>query len=674
MSTKPAATDQMKPENGPPEFLLRTVNAINAGAYNDAIEFLKEGIAEHPSTAYSGIGEIYLHQGKYEQAIEWLEKALECEPDSGKVLGNIGQSLAGLGRKTEAAEILARAIKLETDAKEIHLLVETMFQIRKSEQAIKPLEEKANSDPTQVGILFDLGKLLEMNRLYSKAEYWYKKILEIAEYADAYIRLGIICYEMCRMSDSVDYLRKADELLPNNGYIYSSLAKSIMQLGNTEEAIRLLRKAVDLMPENADIHSNLLFRLHYLPEIDREMLFEEHKRWGQRHAPISMARTGHDNTAEPDRKLRIGYISPDFRNHVVNFYFEPLLREHDRELVEVFGYGNVKHPDKYTEKIEKNFDHYHDIWGVSDEAVARMIKEDKIDILIDLAGHTKCNRLLVLARKPAPIQVTYLGYADTTGMEAIDYFLTNNLLTPPESQRFYTEELFPLPEAFACYTPLDESPNVTVSPVIENGYITFGAFITNRRFNQTLLKTWSEILKLSGNSRLLLCFSGGDDEIVQAKYLRQFEKQGVPRDRITIRGMRTYFDYLKQYGEVDVVLDTFPENGGTTTCDAFWMGVPVISLIGQHQIGRYGLSLLSNIGLEFFATITISEYIAKAVTLASKPESLIKIRRSMRLRISNSAICDSKRFTHYVEIGYREMWHRWCREQGASIPNGTHEI
>ena len=344
-------------------------------------------------------------------------------------------------------------------------------------------------------------------------------------------------------------------------------------------------------------------------------------------------------------------------------------RYDENDVVEVYGYGNVDRPDPTTGRLQKKFDCYRNIRGVNDDAVTRIIEQDKIDILIDLAGHFRNNRLLVLARKPAPVQVTYLGYCDTTGMEAVDYLLTDNVLTPPELQKFYTEQAAYLPGGFVCYTPPENAPDVTPLPAAKKGHVTFGAFTTNLRFNRPLLKVWAEILKLIPNSRLLLGFHSGGDEATQDRYLSQFAEYGVSRERIEISGWKSHTEYIKQYNDVDIVFDTFPENGGTTTCEALWMGVPVISLAGQHQNSRIGLSILSHIGMESFAVETPSEYIAKAVAIAHDPENLMEIRASMRSRMTNSSFCNAKRLAHDVETAYRRMWRRWCREQASECPD-----
>ncbi len=656
------SSGQKQPRSGPPQFLINAADAVNSKQYDRAIDFLKQGIGQDTFAACKGVGDIYVLCGENEKAMEWLEKARKCNPESVDVLESIGWALAGLGRKDEVVEQFSKAIKLQKNMKNVRLLAEAMQQMGLTTRAIEALKEAIGVDSPRPEIMFELAVFFEKIGRLDKAEEWCKKIVELTPDPMAYNWLGILCHRTGRTSEAVQYLQKTVELAPEDEYAWTDLAAFLLQSGDTQKGFELLRKAVDKAPNNSRIHTSLLFYMHSFPDLDQQAIFEEHKRWGQRHAPISMAGTSHDNTVEPERKLRIGYISPDFKKHVVARRFEPLLDKHNRDVVEVYGYGNIDRPDPTTSRLQKKFDCYRNIWNVSDKAVARIIERDKIDILVDLAGHTHNNRLLVLARKPAPVQVTYLGYANTTGMEAVDYLLTDCLTIPPKLQKFYTEQLAYLPGGLACYTPPENAPVVTPLPAAKKGHVTFGAFTDNRRFNRPLLEVWAEILKLTPNARLLLGFNGGNDEKIQEHYLSQFEECGVCRERIKISGWKAPSEYIKQYNDVDIVFDTFPENGGTSTCEALWMGVPVISLAGQHQAERVGLSILSRLDMQCFAAATPAEYTAKAVALANKPESLMEMRASMRSRMAESPLCDKERFARDVEAAYREMWHKWCRD------------
>jgi len=298
-----------------------------------------------------------------------------------------------------------------------------------------------------------------------------------------------------------------------------------------------------------------------------------------------------------------------------------------------------------------------------------MIETDRIDILVDLAGHTGGNRLPVMAYKPAPIQATYLGYFETTGMEQIDYFLTDELTSPPQSQQFHTEELVFLPGGFLCYKPPDCFFPITPLPAAQNGHITFGIFGNNCKINSSIISLWARILDSNENSRLLLMFRGGQDRQFREHYFRKFEQFGIPRHRVDILDRKPLLEYFKEYSKVDIVLDTYPYNGGTTTCDAMWMGVPVVSLCGEHHMSRVGLSILSNVGLEFFAASTPDEYVSKTIALAAKPKALMKIRASMRARMAVSPLCNRDKFAANIEQAYRKMWYKWCKSKGVDVPS-----
>lgn len=382
---------------------------------------------------------------------------------------------------------------------------------------------------------------------------------------------------------------------------------------------------------------------------------------------MSLAKTSHSNVPEPNRRIRVGYISSDFRTHPVSFFFEPLLEGHNREAIEVYGYSNVQCPDRTTERLQSKFDHYQNICGVNDKIVAGMIERDQIDILVDLGGHTDNSRLTVLAYKPAPIQVAYLGYSNTTGVQTIDYRLTDSFANPPESQKFYTEELIFLPGCFTCYKPPDFAPPVAPLPAIRKGYITFGSSNNSCKIHPLTLNIWAKILKATDGSHIQLRFRGGNNQEMRSRYFQKFEELGISRERIEIYGWKNFVDYLQSYGQMDVALDTFPWNGHTTTCEALWMGVPTVSLAGKPFVSRVALSVLSNMGLESFAVPTLEKYVTKAVSLAQNLGSLAKMRASMRERMSAGVLCDAKGFANNVEAAYCKMWHRWCQRCG----NGT---
>ena len=535
------------------------------------------------------------------------------------------------------------------------------------DQAVEEVRQRLAEDPSRIDMILLLAAVLNRTGQKREAQTWYERCNQVQPNALAYSELAMISASRGHLAECVENFRKSMSVNPDNPAIWVLLATKLLQRKQLKEGMELLNRAIQKEPGNASFFSTYLFSLNYLPEMDPEMIFKVHKQWGKLHAPVSKAKTSHDNDPVADRRLRIGYISPDFREHSVIRFFEPLLEAHDRHHVEVYGYGNVGSPDRITKRLEDKFDAYRNICGVDDQTVVHMIEQDKIDILVELAGHTDGNRLLVLAHKPAPIQVTYMGYGDTTGMETVDYVLTDRRLSPPESQKFYTEQLMYMPEGSHCYRVPDIDMAVTPPPLATNGYVTFGSLTPNRRFNLPLLKLWADILKRTPNARMTLGFADGMDDGIRNHYLNEFERCGVSSERIDINGPKPYLEYLKEYGNIDILLDTFPENGGTFTCESLWMGVPVITLAGPRQISRYGMTILNSVGLEQFAATIASDYVAKAVALANDPRSLTDIRDSMRARLAQSRLCDSKRFTRALESTYREMWHRWCRKHGASV-------
>ena len=527
------------------------------------------------------------------------------------------------------------------------------------DRTVRAVEQMVRDDPGRTDALFMLAALFAKVGDIRKAEKYYREIIRRQSHPLVLFELANICRDTGRLSDAVRYQQQAVELSPHSPELWTTLAEYIIRTGRTQEGIDLLRKAVEAKPDKVN-HSKYLWHLHQAPRLDRQGLFEEHKRWAGIHAPRVLAKTSHDNSRDPSRRLNVGYVSPDFCGHSVSYFFEPIQDAHDRETVHVYGYGNIPCPDQVTEHLKGKFDHYRNICGLDDDKVARMIEQDSIDILVDLAGHTSGNRLGVFARKPAPIQVTYLGFPDTTGMEQIDYRLTDELADLPEAQQFHTERLIFLPSGFLCYKPPGYAPAVDPLPAIKKGYFTFGSFNNNCKIQPDMIRLWAQILSSKEKSRLLLKFGGGDDDTVRDHYLDQFRSLGIAAGRVEICGRKATIEHLEMYGRVDIALDTHPYNGTTTTCEAMWMGVPTLSLVGKSHSSRVGLSLLNRVGLGDFAASTPEEYVAKALAFSGELENLAKIRTFLRSMMFNSPLCDNKGFTRSLEAAYRKMWHKWC--------------
>ncbi|MHC4123374.1 MAG: O-linked N-acetylglucosamine transferase family protein [Planctomycetota bacterium] len=507
------------------------------------------------------------------------------------------------------------------------------------------------------------------------------KSIKMHESGGAYNQLGLTYRAMGKGSLAIESLSKAKQLQPKDINIWNNLALCLMKVGKATEAIEMFKEITKMAPEKQYIYSNLLFHLHYMPEVETSEIFEEAKKWAQIHAPLSLVRKDHDNSPEPNRKLRIGYISPDFKRHSVMYFFSSLLAGHDRDNYEIYGYGNIDKIDSLTETVAKKIDFYRNIRNVADKDVAGLIRSDKIDILIELAGHTKGGSLSALAYKPAPIQVSYLGYPGTTGMKQVDYRLTDSIADTEDQQQYYTEELVFLPNGFLCYDP-EMQPALAEPPLLTEKCITFGCFNNINKTNPELMKLWVEILNSVPESKLILKFAEAFDKDIEQYYYNKFEELGLEnaRDKIGLTGFMPRSKHLEVYNYVDISLDTYPYNGTTTTCQALLMGVPVITLTGQHHASRVGLDILSRLDMQFFSAKSPEEYVKKAVALASKPDSLAKIRKTMRQRLAASSLCNYKLITNDIENAYRQMWHRWCQShKGVSVsdcikPDKTAEI
>jgi predicted O-linked N-acetylglucosamine transferase (SPINDLY family) len=394
------------------------------------------------------------------------------------------------------------------------------------------------------------------------------------------------------------------------------------------------------------------------------MIHEELARWNQRHAePLKKLIQPHANDRDPDRRLRIGYVSPDFRDHVVGRNLLPLLRQHDHGQLEIFCYANVIRFDGLTEQCRRCADGWRSIVGLSDSQTADLIRQDRIDILVDLALHTGGNRLGVFARKPAPVQATFAGYPGSTGLDIIEYRLTDPYLDPPGlNGPRCSETSIHLPDTFWCYDPLGTELAVNALPAQTNGHITFGCLNNFCKVNEHVLRLWAQVLKVIERSRLVvLCPDGSHRQTV----LNLLEREGISPDRIELIVGGPRLQYLELYHRIDVGLDTFPYNGHTTGLDSFWMGVPVVTLVGQTAVGRAGLSQLTNLGLPELIAHTPQQYIQIATDLAGDLPRLAEVRRTLRGRMQKSPLMDAPRFARNIEAAYRQMWRNWCQGAGS---------
>ncbi len=575
----------------------------------------------------------------------------------------------------------------------------------RSEEAIGEFRAALELEPNLAEAHHQLGNALKSLHRYPEAAASLRSAAFLAPQSGAvWLNLGVACLELRRLDEAVACFRRAIRLEPNRPEAHNILGHALLTKGRCTAAIRCLEEALRLRPgypaahdnlgrvlktqglaaealahhrkalmgaPRPETHSNLLFSLNFPADIAPADIFAEHLGWAKLYAePLraGWAEQGPDHA--PARRLRIGYVSPDFVNHAVSYFFEPVLAAHDRDRFEITCYSDARVPDSVTGRLRALSGRWRDTAGQSDEELAALVRGDGIDILVDLAGHTARNRLLVFARKPAPVQVTWLGYPNTTGLEAIDYRLTEAVSDPPGNEAWHSEDLVRLPGPFSCYRPSDESPPVGPLPAATSGHVTFGCFNHLAKVTPPTIELWAEILRTLPTSRLLLKSRGLADPETAARVRDEFGRRGIEAARVELNGDElSMARHLSLYHRVDVALDTFPYNGTTTTCEALWMGVPVVTLAGRTHVSRVGASLLAHLGAAGWIADSREAYGALCRELAGDLTQLAAVRAGLRESMRTSPLCDAPRFTRSLEEAFRKMWLRKC----GSLPEGRSE-
>jgi predicted O-linked N-acetylglucosamine transferase (SPINDLY family) len=586
--------------------------------------------------AWHMLGALHGKTGRLAEAAACIRKAIALRPEHAEAHLNLGLALRDQGRFPEAIEAFQAAFRLRPENTMAQdCLTHALLAVGRLDDAIKAFREALVTHPRRPELHLNLG-------------YAYKQLNQFER--------------------SIECFQEVQRLNPDLPFLYTNLGSSLCFQGRHAEAIACYREGLRRNPSDFRARTNLLLTLNYLPGQDQGEVFQEHRAWGEMHGNVAPRELSFPNDRDPERRLRIGYVSQDLRTHSVAYFFEPVLRMHDRDAVETFCYASVIHPDATTARLRSLSGHWIDITRLTDEQVASRVRADRIDILVDLAGHTGRSRLPIFAHKPAPVQVTYLGYPNTTGLATVDYRLTDALADPEGQEAFYVERLERLPGCFLCYQPPETAPVVAPAPVNAAGYVTFGSFNNQSKINAEVISAWAEILRAVPDARFVVKNISLSDGPTEARLRQMFLEHGVASDRIDLTGrIPADAEHLALYGKIDIALDTFPYTGTTTTCEALWMGVPVVTLTGRAHVGRVGVSILSAAGLDQFIATGPDDYVARAVDLAANPLKLAELRAAMRERVRHSPLCDARRFTGNLETAYREMWRRWCASEG-SIP------
>ncbi len=639
------------------------VIAAHVGKFDDAEQLARRAISansEDPQIWHT-LGFILNRLGRIEEAIQSYREAVRLAPGSAVARLDLGNALRAGGAREEALASYRDAIRVQpTFAQAYNNLGALLGDMGDFAGAIDAYRTAIQLDPRDPRAHNNLGFTLLTTGDPLGAVAACRTALAIdPSYATAHLNLGNAMALQGDFASAIEAYRAAIDCDPGLADAHSNLGNALKDSGLIAEALAPYREALRFAPQNAILHSNLVYSLECLASPDPTQLCAERAAWNEHHAaPLRSQIRGHENDRAPERRLRVGYVSPDFCAHAISFFLLPLFRAHDRTQVEIHAYASVPRPDTITEQYRAAADVWHNVLGMGTAEMAELIRRDGIDILVDLTMHSAFNRLLVFARKPAPVQVSWLAYPGRSGLETMDWRLTDTHLEPPvEGEASGPEQPMRLADTWCSYDPLESFSAVGALPALAAGHVTFGSFNGFNKVSSTALECWARLLTAVPDARcIMVCPEGASRDAVR----RTFSRHGIADSRVDLLPPMPWDEYTRLGARLDLCLDTFPYNGMTTTCHALWMGLPVVTLAGTSPVSRSGLSLLSTIGLPELVAWTEADYLRIVVGLANDLARLASLRASLRERMQSSPLMDGPGFARKIEAAYRTMWRRWC--------------
>ena len=619
-----------------------------------------------PTVAEAFRTAVALHEaGHLVEAEAWYERILMVAPKYAECHHRLGAVALQTGRHERAVALVSQAIACD-DREPVYFntLGNVWFAWGRLDQAAASYRQALELKPDYAGARYNLGNVLQAQGHSAAAVAAFERVLTLwPDHAESLNNLGAALLDLGRFDEAVARVRQALAIKPDLVEAMTTLGKGLQELGQLDQAVTEYRRALRHQPDCTEAHSNLLMTLNYLPDSSAARVTAEHRAFGARLARMTgVAAFCHRQSRDPERRLKIGYVSGDFRDHVVGHFVLPLLEAHDREQVGLYGYSNTARPDAVTVRLRAQMAVWRETAGIDTKALAAQIHADEIDILVDLAGHSAFNRLPVFARKPAPLQMTWLGYPATTGLSTMDYRLVDAVTDPVGiADPLSCEALIRLGPSFLCYRP-PPAPDVEPPPVLRQGFVTFGSFNNLNKINAKVIEQWAALLHRLPSAHLLFKSRQLSCPSVQQDLWAAFAGHGIRAERIVSQGWTADIaSHLQTYHRVDIALDPFPYNGTTTTCEALWMGVPVVAVRGDRHAARVGASLLESLGLGALVADSPMAYLERAAALALNPERLSSMRAGLRGRVAAAPLSDASGFARRVEGAYREAWRRWCR-------------
>jgi len=658
-----------------PHFLVSLALTYDAATEaHGAFAALERALTLDPdfATALNNLANLYTAQGDFPRALATFERALALAPDDAGAHYNYGSALLMSGDAARAEAALRRAVGLDAGSVNAwNNLANALIALQRSDEAEALLEHARTLTPESADVLTNLGCLLRTRGRHAEAQAVLTRALALAPHnASAWNNLGNVLVDLSRIDEACACFQRALELKPGFANAWSNLGNARKHAGEIEPALACYREALARGPGSLGAHSNYVYALMFATDDGHAIRAAAEQFCAQHEAAWLAQPVAHAPVPDARRRLRIGYVSPDFRNHCQMLFTTPLLQHHDRAAFEIVCYSSVARPDEVTARLAAHAGLWRDVREFDDARLAQQIRDDGIDILVDLTMHMDGARRLVFARRPAPVQVAWLAYPGTTGSAAIGWRLTDPWLDPvgaPGVDDQYTERSLRLPDSFWCYDALAPGIEVDGLPALaagRAGHITFGCLNNPCKLTDATFALWSGVFAALPTARLVLMAPPG---AARERLAARLAAQGVDAARVRFVGFQPREDYLRSWAQIDIALDTFPYNGHTTSLDAFWMGVPVPTRAGRSAASRAGLSLLANLGLAELVAHSDAAYVEIVVSLARDPARLAALRAGLRTRMMASPLMDGARFARNMEAAYRLMWRDWCeRAQPAN--------